>query len=204
VSGNAELLEMAGGSDTVVRRAKTIAAQARRASELLGVVLAFSRESGADNELLDLADVAAAALELRKYALTKARVEAGIERTPGASSHVIGNRQELLQLLLNLLSNAERAIGTAEGGQLTLRLAQEGDRVVLTVEDNGAGFAGLPDRLPAIPRPEPGGRIQPRLGIGLRVCDLLASRHGGTLSVAARPGGGTAATLTLPAAPMVR
>ena len=40
----------------------------------------------------------------------------------------------------------------------------------------------------------------PGLGAGLRVGRELAARNGGTLSLAAEPGGGLRATLTLPAA----
>ncbi len=200
VSGNAELLEMAGGSEMVVRRARTIASQARRASELLTDVLSFSREAGTDGEVVDLADVAARGLALRKYALAKARIEPGVETAPGAVTTVIGNRQQLLQLVLNLLSNAERALGAGDDKFLVVRLSGSDGRVSLVVEDSGSGFAGVPDALPEIERVAPGGRLQPRLGIGLRVCHLLAERHGGELIVVAGPTGGTIATLTLPAA----
>jgi signal transduction histidine kinase len=73
------------------------------------------------------------------------------------------------------------------GGRIEVRAARDGDRLVLTVRDTGAGLAAA--------HPRPGG------GFGLvQVRERLATRYGGaaTFALADAAGGGTLATIELP------
>jgi signal transduction histidine kinase len=94
---------------------------------------------------------------------------------------VLVDRHKLLQILVNLLSNARHALLEAggENRQLVLRVAREGERLRISVSDNGVGIA-----------PE----ILPRLfsqgfttkkdghGFGLHASALAAREMGGLLS----------------------
>jgi len=104
----------------------------------------------------------------------------------------------IVQVLLNLLLNAADAV-PREGGRITLRAARApGDRVRLTVEDNGPGIAAeIRDRLfePFVTTKEPGKGT----GLGLAVCLGLIEAAGGTLAVEDGAEGGARFVIELPA-----
>jgi len=100
------------------------------------------------------------------------------------------DRRKLRQVLVNLVQNAIEA--SSPGSAVTLR-AVAGDPVVLEVLDRGAG---LPE-----PAPPSGVSTKERgSGLGLTIARVLVGQHTGTLDLAPRPGGGTVARVTLPAA----
>jgi len=104
----------------------------------------------------------------------------------------------LEQLLYQLLSNAFKF--TPPGGLITVELKLAGKRVLLSVEDTGAGIA--PDRLETLfdsyhqadrPAPPPQG-----LGLGLALCRGIAQGHGGVITAESRQGKGTRFTFSMP------
>ena len=115
-------------------------------------------------------------------------VEAGLPR-------VMADRDQILQVLLNLVSNALEAMGS--GGVLTVGARRDGDRVAITVRDTGPGIAAAD--LPRLFEPyfttKPGGT-----GLGLAIARRIAEEHGGTLELEGGSGGGTTFVLALPAA----
>ena len=110
-------------------------------------------------------------------------------------------RRDVLQVLLNLVVNAEAALVGVSGPTLRLVVGRSASGgATLSVEDNGPGvpparrdllFAGTIDWPP--PAAE-------NLGIGLTVSRALAERAGGTLAYTPRHPSGAVFTLSLPAA----
>jgi len=109
---------------------------------------------------------------------------------------VRGDGVRLVQVLANLLNNAAKF--TSPGGAIRLTVRGDGDRVVLSVRDDGIGIAA--DDLPRVfelffqsHRPEGA------MGIGLALVRSIVELHGGT--VEARSGGlgaGSEFLVTLP------
>jgi signal transduction histidine kinase len=107
------------------------------------------------------------------------------------SASVGGDRDRLEQALQNLAANALRY--APSGSAVTLGARREGDFVVLSVTDEGAGIA--PEHLPHVfdrffkgdtsraVRQGNGGS-----GLGLSIVKAIVERHGGTVSVDSRPG----------------
>lgn len=103
-----------------------------------------------------------------------------VERIDGEPMHVLGRRNELRQLLLNLFLNVKQVL--PNGGEVTVELRREGADAVLRVVDTG----------PGVP-PELGERAfdafvttradKGALGLGLTVARLVARRHGGELEL---------------------
>jgi two-component system C4-dicarboxylate transport sensor histidine kinase DctB len=199
IAGNAEMLESTDGvPEGALRRAQVIGVQALRASELLAEVLTLSRVATTGPDRVDLRDIAAVALELRAYYLTKTHVDAKLEPADGVYL-TLANRRRTLQIVLNLIANAERALTGADAPRLHLRVAREGQQIVLAVEDNGSGIgeaSGLSEGFALVSAN--GGA--PHLGIGLRVSISLAEQMGGRLAIQPLTTGGSVATLALPAA----
>jgi PAS domain S-box-containing protein len=65
---------------------------------------------------------------------------------PESLPRVWADRHSLLQVLLNLVKNSERALQAQEPRELTISASMEGERVVLRVRDSGSGVAN-PERL---------------------------------------------------------
>jgi K+-sensing histidine kinase KdpD len=105
-----------------------------------------------------------------------------------------------LEVLVNLIENAHRASPHGESLELVAGAhPQGGSRVRIAVLDRGPGLpAGLADAeghvLP--------GAMSDVAGLGLEIARSLAAANGGSLCITQRPGGGTAACLDVPAAPI--
>lgn len=112
---------------------------------------------------------------------------------------IIGDSLKIRQILSNLVSNA---IKFTTSGHVVLRLhtePQPGNRLALRfqITDSGQGISAevLPKLfLPYFSLNEGGANKQPGTGLGLPICQRLASLMGGTLSVVSEPGLGTSIT----------
>jgi heavy metal sensor kinase len=167
------------------------------ANALLTLAEAGGDDAGTAREELDLAAV------VRQTAAMFAGVadERGIRITVDAAPVVLpGSAAQFRQVLGNLLDNGIRF--TPPGGTVSVRLAADADRALLTVRDSGEGIAaGHIDRIfdrfyktdPARSRHD--GRSG---GLGLPICKAIVERHGGTIAVASGVGQGTTVTVALP------
>ena len=105
------------------------------------------------------------------------------------------DRDQLTQVLVNLVKNAEEAM--PGGGLVTVRVTQKASEAWLEVEDTGPGIQ-LKDRLHIF---EPyfttkaGGT-----GLGLAIAARICQEHGGGLEVDGAPGRGAIFRMRLPMA----
>ena len=116
--------------------------------------------------------------------------------SPGPALPVSADRDQLAQLLHNLLKNAAEAM--PGGGRVEVRTRADGDWGVLEVEDSGPGIAPA-DRERVL---EPGVTSKPEgTGLGLALGARIAQGHGGSLEVDTGAGGGALIRLRLPRRP---
>ena len=112
----------------------------------------------------------------------------------GEDVTMIGDSYMLREVFLNLLLNACQASG--RGQPVEVRLESGDGHVRVTVLDRRPGIP--PDVRARVFEPfittKPGGT-----GLGLPIVQRLLERQGGTIALADRDGGGTAATVTMPA-----
>lgn len=119
------------------------------------------------------------------------------------TSFVRGSEIQIGQVLVNLISNAAAAIqarGENFAGQLTIKAHRHGDRLVVTISDNGCGISAA--NLSRICEPfytssGPGGG----LGLGLSICDTIIRNHGGSLVFRSTEQVGTDVSFDLPLVP---
>jgi NtrC-family two-component system sensor histidine kinase KinB len=98
------------------------------------------------------------------------------------------DQTQLDRVLDNLIDNALRH--TARDGQIRLQARRHGERVIISVEDNGEGIAyGQQGRIfePFVQV----GRKKGGAGLGLALCKEIVQLHGGRMGVYSRPGQGT-------------
>jgi two-component system sensor histidine kinase TctE len=106
---------------------------------------------------------------------------------PAAGVDVRGHAVLLRELVTNLLDNAIRY--TQFGGSVTVRIAAQGDDVLLEVEDNGPGIAEE-ERERVFERFYRGPDSQPEgSGLGLPIVREIARSHGATIELTTAPGG---------------
>ncbi|TEB06092.1 Sporulation kinase E [Pelotomaculum schinkii] len=96
------------------------------------------------------------------------------------------DEKEIRQLILNLVRNGIEAM--SPGGKLTIKTLQDGDQVVLSIQDQGNGIK--PDVLEKLGTPFFSTKDS-GTGLGLAVCYSIANRHNAYMKVETGPGGTT-------------
>ena len=118
-------------------------------------------------------------------------------QVPDGATVVKGNRVQLQQVLLNLLSNAVEAMQGLEQAarHLTISVETVADVAAVAVADRGAGIGA--DRLPGIFEPlatwKPGGT-----GMGLAISASIIKAHGGRMWAEDRSEGGARVGFRIP------
>lgn len=185
-----------GGDDTRRETVERIAEQALRAGEILRRLRGFSRRGEAKHVPCDVATVVQDALRLAEVDARRhgARIELRVEkRLP----RVVGDTIQLQQVLLNLVRNALEAMdGIPPGDRCVLvAAARDGDRVVVSVMDRGAGVGERAEAQLFHPffTTKPDG-----MGMGLSISHSIVMAHEGTLTYERNPEGGAIFRFTLP------
>ena len=198
------------------------------ANELLGPVenpkyLEYSRDISSSaqhllaliNDVLDLSRVESNHLQLESAKLKLGDLVrlAGRQIGPQASEHglrlvvdapaasltMVADERRVLQILLNLLSNAVRF--TPRGGEVRLSGSVEDDRVRFVVADTGIGMTEEQQDLALQPFGQPLQPLDPAdrgCGLGLPLAQHLARLHGGDITIDSAPGRGCRVTVDLP------
>lgn len=184
------------GNEDVGLLAGTIRDEARRASDVIGLMRGHVRADAADEEV-----------ELASYLRALADRELDRVGFDGAREYRLDEpvRMKVLkvalgQILTNVLVNAVEATSGETRPELTLELNVLPERVEIHLRDNGHGVS--PALLPRLGEPfETTKTAQGGMGMGLYVSTLLAGRMGGTLRLESEPERGAQVTLSLPRRP---
>lgn len=110
---------------------------------------------------------------------------------------IVGDRQRILQILLNIVSNACKF---TEEGNIKIRAYQEADEIIISVADTGPGIA--PDNqamvFEAFKQTQSGLRQGGGTGLGMPIARSLAEAHGGRLWLESEVEKGTTFYVALP------
>ena len=208
IQGNLDLLRELLGPEATARVApelKLVDEQIRRMRLIVTQLLQFARptEFAGYVETLEPARVLEDCLVLVGHLLARTRIE--LRRDLQATRPVAINRQELQQVLVNLLVNAIHAMEAAgDGGTLQLAVRDaaaaggSGDTVEIAIADSGPGLA--PELLAQLFQPFVT-RKREGTGLGLWISRGIVERYGGDIVAANRPGpeGGAVFTVRLKA-----
>lgn len=166
-----------------------------RMEEIIRRMSLLAREIPLVSRRFDLRGLLDDCLALVDAALRERGVTVRASR-PTAPLWIDGDRNQLHQVVLNLLMNATQAIPC--GGTLSITLEGRGvegaGTVVLTIEDSGPGVdAALVERIfdPFFTTKARG------MGLGLSISERIVRAHGGTLTCANRPEGGAAFAIVM-------
>ncbi len=200
ILGASELVrDRAGLDENTKRQLEMTHRQARRAARIVQNLLEFSRPASPQKKALDLNAVVDRTLQLHEHSLKRNSIAVDFHPAPGLPG-TIGDANQLIQVFLNLVANAEHAIREIrQSGRIQIRLGKISSRVYASVQDDGPGIK--PEVLAKIFDPffttkRPGGGT----GLGLSICMSIVREHGGDIEVESLPAGGAAFTVFLPVA----
>ena len=201
IAGLAELLlERPPHPELPREHLRVIHDQAERAGRIVRNLLTFARKGVAEKAAVDLREVVARTSLLITYELHLHGIE--LDSDLGAEGAVVlGDRYELQQVLLNLVTNAVQAVSTLPAEKprritLSLGLTDDG-KAILRVGDTGPGVP--PHLVPYLFTPffttkAPGEGT----GLGLSLSYGLVKAHGGVLEYETTAQGGAEFSVTLP------
>ena len=200
ILGFAELLQMqADVSDDVKNDLILIQKESARACGIIRNLALFARQQTGEAARVRLGDVITSVAELRQRRLEQEDIELRVEDE--SKQQVLAVMTELQQVLLNFVVNAEQAIVMSgrRPGRVTLRTRDEGDRIILEVEDTG----------PGVPHDNEAKLFQPFFttkpvgqgtGLGLSVSYGIIDSLGGHIGYRRAAAGGALFYFDLPAA----
>ena len=170
--------------------------EAGRAGRIVRNLLRFVRQAPNERLLLDLNEIVKATMGVRAYELEMAGIQVREEYTPMLPL-VLANREEIQQVILNLVMNAQQAMSDPGGARvLSVRTLMSGADAIVEVRDTG----------PGIPTELAGKIFEPFFttksagagpGLGLSLSLGIAHAHEGQLELVAAAAG-CCFRLTLP------
>jgi two-component system, NtrC family, C4-dicarboxylate transport sensor histidine kinase DctB len=199
IGGSAEMLAAGGeGSPTAPRAVERIQSQTARAAAAMQEVMQFARARESTPTRVSMRDVVGHAVGMRAYQIRNARLTLEFAAADAPPGTVTAPRMQLLQVVLNLIMNAEQALYKADKGSIRIALTEAAGTATLTVADNGPGIpAAVADTMfDAFASSHP---VPDTPGLGLTVARIIAERLNGGLTLEpATPG--CRATFRLPLA----
>jgi signal transduction histidine kinase/signal recognition particle receptor subunit beta len=166
------------------------------ASRISSIITSLKRIGGEENpqHTVSVNALVADAVMLLEERL---RAAAELDLNLGTLPDIEGDGVDLGQVVLAILTNAVEAVeNQGVRGHIRATTFAAGDKVTLTVMDDGCGMAeGL---LEHIFEPFTTTKTEPAAGLGLHVAYQSVQRYGGTIRLKSKPGEGTTATVVLP------
>ncbi len=199
VMGRAGLLETkCADSPALAHDALRIREAAERCGRIVRTFLNMARSRPPRRSSVALFDAVRVAADMLGYTYRSHAIELRLELDP-ALPQVSADADQLCQVVLNLLVNAQQALALGEGARrVTVSTGVGASGVWLRVADNGPGIAE-PARSRIFDAFFTTKAEGLGTGIGLSVSRALAREHGGDLQLEpAPPGGGAVFCLTLP------
>lgn len=199
ILGMAELLQEGDVSEGARKQLTILHQQARRAAEIVQNLQYFARPPAPGRSQVNLNELVQRTVQMQAYPLRKSNITVDFLPEPAIPA-IVADPNQLMQVFLNLLLNAEQAIReNREKGTIRVRIGRNTDSVWVTFQDDGPGIAAenlahIFDPFFTTKRPGRG------TGLGLSICKTVLREHRGNIEASSAPGGGAVFTITLPAA----
>lgn len=163
-------------------------------NKIIGDLLGFSRTKKMELMPIDLNSTIESSLH-------RIRIREDIEIIRNLDPNlpkIIGDKDQIHQVLVNLIYNAEHAIGKSSG-RITISTQKQGDHIQLLVQDTGCGIA--PEDLDKLFDPFFTTKAK-GIGLGLAITKSIIEYQNGNIDVDSTKGEGTAFIITFQTQPM--
>jgi PAS domain S-box-containing protein len=197
ILGMAELLQEGDVSEGARKQLTILHQQARRAAEIVQNLQYFARPPAPGRSQVNLNELVQRTVQMQAYPLRKSNITVDFLPEPSIPA-VMADPNQLMQVFLNLLLNADQAIReNREKGTIRIRLSRKPDSVWIVFQDDGPGIAHeslahIFDPFFTTKRPGRG------TGLGLSICKTVLREHGGNIEAANAQEGGAIFTISLP------
>ncbi|HEV7765895.1 MAG TPA: ATP-binding protein [Thermoanaerobaculia bacterium] len=192
------LLAETDESDPKYRLLKKMEQQTFRASNLVNSLLDLIANRPRSRDVVDVEDLITATVALHEDLMKPKKIRVHLQtvmrRAGDPPLRVLGNFHDLQQVLTNVLLNARDAV--SDGGNIWIAVAEENDRVVIRVRDDGKGITAdiigrIFDPLVTTKRGQGG------TGLGLAISRRLVHACDGDITVESSPGSGAEFSIVL-------
>ncbi len=179
----------------------TIASEGKRLTHLINDLLDITKiEAGKvewNMEPISVAEIIKRAIAVTSSYFEQNKLEM-IEDIEGALPLVIGDKDRLKQVMINLISNA---IKFTDRGSVTCSVRKRENEIMISVIDTGMGIAEIDQGKVFEKFKQVGDNHTGKLngtGLGLSICKQIVEHHGGRIWVESKPGKGSNFSFTLP------
>lgn len=179
-----------------------------RSKHIIEDMLSYARPFRGEFVRVDMNDIVRATLNLFASEIKTSSMEIA-ESLDDRLPDIMGNKGQLMEVLLNLIKNARDAMGGKGGISVNSRLRESGagagraalPMVSVEIRDTGPGIPPeIKDRIfdPFFSTKERGGGMN--IGLGLSIAQSIVKGHGGFIEVDSEPGKGATFRIIIPAA----
>lgn len=198
--GLSRLLQDEELDPTVREEVVMIHKEAERSVRIVRNLLSFARNSSDGMTYTSINDAVQAAVDIWKHQLELSNIELAPELAKGLP-YTMADAHEVQQIALNLIVNAEQAMGDAQGGgRLLVKTELAGPAIRLIVSDSGPGISKENQQKlfdPFFTTKDVGKGT----GLGLSICYGIVQSHGGSIRVESEPPYGATFIVELPIVP---
>jgi len=190
--------------ETVTSFIERVHAQSLRLSQLVGDLMTISRlessQAGEEFTRINFADLARQAVRAGQVTAEEKGQDLDAE-LPDTEVMVWGDRQNLSQLLDNLIDNAIKY--TPNDGSITVKVSKDDENAILQVTDTGIGISPqfqqrVFERFYRVDKAR--SQSLGGTGLGLSIVKNIAEKDGGSIDVKSQLGSGSSFTIKLPLA----
>jgi len=192
----AELLMASDVPAQVKKDLKVIHDEAKRATRIMTDLLIYARRTKPQVRRINLNSIIRKVMEMRRYQhkVQNITVKSDLTDTP---IFVKGDSSQLMQVVMNIILNAEDALRENKGGEITVTNRANHHWAKIQISDNGPGIPE--DSINQIFYPffttKPVGE---GTGLGLSICYGIVTAHGGLIRAENNSHGGATFTVELP------
>lgn len=197
ISSTVELMQRYIKDEIAIEDLNSLQSDTDRAISIVRNLLSFARKQEPRKQQVSVNEVLESVIDLRTYELRLENIQV-VKDFQADLPATMADYQQLQQVFLNLIINAEQAMAAAHGkGTLRIETKQVGDMVRVVFADDGPG---IPSQMMSrifepffTTRP-----VGQGTGLGLSICYGIIQEHAGEICVASTEGTGTEFTVDLP------
>ena len=197
VLGYSQLLMAQDLPGPVIADLQRVYREAKRAANVVQNLLLFARRVESQKSYLHIASLLEHAQELKYQDLSASKIRVIMEVSPDIPRTMVDEHQ-ILQVFLNILTNAEQVCSAARGnGRLIIRASAIADKITISFSDDGPGIPA--ENLNKVFEPFfTTKEVGKGTGLGLSICYGIIRQHGGDLWAESVVGEGATFHIELP------
>jgi len=169
--------------------------ECKRIAKLIRNLQDFHRPSQEAFSTIDVNNIVDEVCLLIKTKMKKRKIDFNINLSE-KELMINGVQDQLEQVILNLLQNAEEAI-TSDDGEINVKSELKDSFVIIQIQDTGCGID--PKIIGSVFEPFFTTKATVKgTGLGLSICHTIIKAHNGDIDIKSQPGQGTTITLSFP------